>query len=572
MINQKIAKIFKNLSIILELENDSRFRIIAYEKAADIISNLTQDLKDVYKTGGLKALQEIPGVGQNIALKIEEFIKTKKIKSYQKLLKKYPETMLALTEVPGIGAKVAYKLYKELGITNITKLEKAAKAGLIQKLPHFKEKSEHNILRGINQYRVRTKERNRLLLKTGQRVAQEIITYLTKDPSVKKIDTVGSLRRMKETVGDIDLVMATNQSKKVFDNLKRAEFVKTVLSQGQTKMSFIHNLQIRVDIEVLAQKDYGSLLHHLTGSKEHNVRLRTWASEKGLKISEYGITKNKKLYHFADEKSFFKFLKMDYIEPELREDRGEIEAAREKKLPNLVKYTDLQGDLHCHTEHSDGSNTIEEIIIKAKKLKYKYVGIADHTVGLGVASGLDDQDLLKHYKNIQKISQKLNFKALVGAEINITATGQLDLKPSTIKNLDFSIGSVHSAFNQPKEVMTKRVLTAINSGINILGHPSGRLLGKRPGYQLDWPEIFKVCAKNKVAIEINSSPERLDLNDLLVKQALSYGCNFVINSDAHKLEHLEQVQYGLATARRGWATKKDIINTYTLARLLAWFK
>jgi len=582
MTNQEVAKILKNISTILDLQNDSlasaktgRFRVIAYERAADVISNLTKDIGDIYKEGGIKALEEVPGVGISIAEKIEELLKTGRLKYYQKLTKKFPEKMLVLTEVPGIGPKTAEVLYKKLKIDSIAKLAKAAKSGVIAKLPHFKKQTALNILRGIEQFNKRTKERNRMVLTTAGPVAEEILAYLGKNVLVKKCDAVGSLRRMKETIGDIDIVVATANPKKIIDYFSQAGFVKNILAKGDTKISVTHRKDIRIDLEILPEKTYGSLLQHFTGSKEHNVALRTWAVEHKLKISEYGIKdlRKRKVYHFTDEKSLYEFLGMQYIEPELREDRGEIEAALAHKLPKIIGYHDILGDLHCHTNKSDGSNTISELATKALSLKYKYLGISDHTVGLGVASGLSDRQLLAHKAEIQKVNKKFKgLRLLAGAEINIKANGQLDIASSTLAKLDYGIGSVHSAFNQDEATMTKRILTGIKSGIKILGHPSGRLIGHRQGYDVDWPEIFKACAKYKVALEINSFPERLDLKDTLIKDAISYGCKFCIDSDAHALAHLDLIKYGIATARRGWATKNDIINSWDVDKLLKWFK
>jgi DNA polymerase (family 10) len=573
MTNLEIAKILSNISTILEIKGESKFRVIAYERAADIIANLTKDIEDIYKEGGIKALEEVPGVGVSIAEKIEELLKTGKSKYYQDLTKDFPAKMLVLTEVPGIGPKTASILYKKLHIDSVAKLEQAAKAGKIHKLPHFKEQAEKNILRGIKQFKIRTKERDRMVLTTAGPIADSILFYLKKNKAIKRCDVVGSLRRRKETIGDIDIIIATAKPKEVITYFTQALFVKNILAQGDTKISITHEKGIRVDLEILSEKDYGSLLQHFTGSKEHNVHLRTWAVEHKLKLSEYGIEKKGKLYHFNDEKKFYEFLGMQYIEPELREDRGEIEVALDHKLPKLIGYNEVLGDLHCHTNKSDGSNTILELAQKALSKKYKYLGISDHTVGLGVASGLSDKEILKHQADIQKVNKKFrNIKLLAGAEINITASGKLDLILATIKKLDYSIGSVHSAFNQDEATMTKRILQAIKAGITILGHPSGRLLGHRQGYDVDWPEIFKACAKYKVALEINSFPERLDLKDTLIKDALTYGCKFVINSDAHALEHLDLIKYGIATARRGWATKADVINSWELDKLQKWLK
>ncbi|MBN1326086.1 DNA polymerase/3'-5' exonuclease PolX [Candidatus Falkowbacteria bacterium] len=575
MTNQEIAKILKNISIILEIKGDSKFRVIAFERAADVISNLTKDIEDIYTQGGIKALEEVPGVGQGIAERIEELLKTGKMKDYQKLTSEFPEKMLVLTDVPGIGAKTAFAFFKKLKIDSIAKLEKAAKSGAVSKLSHFKEKSVKNLLRGIEQYKARAKEQERMLLTTADQLAGQALSYLKRNKLVKRADAVGSLRRMKETIGDIDLIISTPKPQEVVNYFAKAPFIKNILSKGNTKISITHNKNIRIDVEILPELDYGSLLQHFTGSKEHNVHLRTWAEKRGLSISEYGIKdlKKKKLHHFSNEKDLYKFLGMQYIEPELREDRGEIEAALENKLPKIIGYNDLLGDLHCHTNKSDGSNTIFELAAKALKMKYKYLGISDHTAGLGVASGLTEKNLLKHKAEIQKINKKFRgIKLLAGAEINILANGKLDISRDIIKKLDYGIGSVHSAFNQDEETMTKRVLNAIKSGIKIFGHPSGRLLGQRQGYDLEWTEIFKACAKYNVALEINSFPERLDLKDTLIKDAQDYGCKFAIDSDAHSLENFDLIKYGIATARRGWATKKDIINTWDLDKLLKWFK
>ena len=573
MTNLEIAKILSNISTILEIKGESKFRVIAYERAAEVIANLTKDIEDVYKEGGIKALEEVPGVGISIAEKIEELLKTGKMKYYKDLTKSFPEKMLVLTQVPGIGPKTALVLYKKLHIDSIAKLQKAAASGKIHKLPHFKEQAEQNILRGIKQFGIRTKERNRMVLTAAGPIADEVLTYIKKFKEVKKCNAVGSLRRMKETIGDIDIIIATPKPKEVIAYFAAAPFVKNILAKGDTKISITHQKGIRIDLEILPEQDYGSLLQHFTGSKEHNVRLRTWAVEHKFKLSEYGIEKKGKLYHFADEKKFYEFLGMQYIEPELREDRGEIEAALANKLPKIIGYKDILGDLHCHTNKSDGSNTISELAKKALSKKYKYLGISDHTVGLGVASGLSDREILKHKANIQKVNKKFrNIKLLAGAEINITASGKLDLSLATIKKLDYSIGSVHSAFNQDETTMTKRMIAGIKSGIKILGHPSGRLIGQRQAYEVDWIEIFKACAKYKVALEINSFPERLDLKDTLIKDALAYGCKFCIDSDAHALEHMDLIKYGIATARRGWATKADVINSWELDKLQKWLK
>jgi len=393
-------------------------------------------------------------------------------------------------------------------------------------------------------------------------------------PVVEKCDAVGSLRRMKETIGDVDIIVASKKPKEVIEFFVRLPVFKRILASGETKASAIHKHNVRVDLEILSSADYGSLLQHFTGSKQHNIHLRTWAVEKGLKISEYGVIKKGKVYHFSEEKKFYEFLGMQYIPPELREDGGEIEAALEHRLPKLVELKDIQGDLHVHTYESDGSYSPDELARAAMKMGYKYLGISDHTRGLGVARGLDEKRFAQQIKLIENLNKNYRgFKLLTGAEVNITAGGDLDINEKTLGKLDIVIGSVHSSFNQTKEVMTRRIIKALNHPeIDILGHPSGRIIGERESYEVDWKEVFKVAAKNKVAMEVNSFPDRLDLKDILIKEAIKYGVKIVINTDSHQLEHLELMRYGVAQARRGWARKKDVVNTMSLKEILRWAK
>lgn len=573
MTNKEIAKILKNIAGMLEIKEESRYRVMAYENAARSIKHLADDVEDIYKKG---ELEKIEGVGESIAEKIRELIKTGKCKYYEDLKKKVPIEEVELTNVPGVGPKMAQTFYDKLKIKNIAELEKAAKKGKIRKLENFGKKSEENILKGIEQLKKHTKEKNRMLLSFAEPIAQEIIKKLKKCPTVKKYDPVGSLRRMKETIGDIDIVVGCKEPEKVIKCFAKLSFVKRVVVSGETKISVIHKKGIRVDLQILPLDSYGSLLQHFTGSKEHNIHLRKLAGEKNLKLSEYGILdkKTKKLHKFDNEKDFYKFLDMQYIEPELRTDRGEIEKALSGDLPKLVKLSDIQGDLHVHTKESDGSNTIEEMAKAGIKKNHKYLCISDHTKGLGVASGLDEKEFLKHIKNIKKADKSFKkIKLLTGAEVNITAKGELDLDQEVLDKLDVVVASVHSAFSQSEEEMTKRMIKAIkNPAVNILGHPSGRIIGERDAYDIEWPEVFKAAAKHNVALEINSFPDRLDLKDVLVKEALNYNVKFAIDTDSHRLSHMENMKYGVAVARRGWAQKKDIINAMNLKDLKKWLK
>jgi len=571
MTNNEVAQFLYNIAAMLEIIGESKFRVMAYERAGHSIEHLAEDIRDVWKRG---RLEEIEGVGPSIAEKIAELLQTGKCRYYENLKKKVPEEEVALTEIPGVGPKIAKLLYEKYKIRSIKELEKAARSGKIRKIPRFGEISERNILRGIELLAKKKIEKERVLLTIAEPIARDLMERLKTLPVVEKCDAVGSLRRMKETIGDVDIIVASKKPKEVIEFFVRLPVFKRILASGETKASAIHKHNVRVDLEILSSADYGSLLQHFTGSKQHNIHLRTWAVEKGLKISEYGVIKKGKVYHFSEEKKFYEFLGMQYIPPELREDGGEIEAALEHRLPKLVELKDIQGDLHVHTYESDGSYSPDELARAAMKMGYKYLGISDHTRGLGVARGLDEKRFAQQIKLIENLNKNYRgFKLLTGAEVNITAGGDLDINEKTLGKLDIVIGSVHSSFNQTKEVMTRRIIKALNHPeIDILGHPSGRIIGERESYEVDWKEVFKVAAKNKVAMEVNSFPDRLDLKDILIKEAIKYGVKIVINTDSHQLEHLELMRYGVAQARRGWARKKDVVNTMSLKEILRWAK
>lgn len=571
MTNQEIAQFLYNIAAMLEILDESKFRVIAYERAGHSIEHLADDIRDVWKNG---KLEEIEGIGPSIAEKIAELLKTGKCKYYENLKKKVPEEEVALTEIPGVGPKIAKLLFGKYKIRGVKELEKAAKSGKIRKIPRFGETSERNILRGIELLAKKKIEKERVLLTIAEPIARDIILRLKTLPSVEKCDAVGSLRRLKETIGDVDIIVGSKKPKEVIEFFVRLPIFKRILASGKTKASAIHKHNVRVDLEILPLADYGSLLQHFTGSKEHNVRLRTWAAERGLKISEYGVTKKGKLYHFSEEKKFYEFLGMQYIPPELREDWGEIEAALEHKLPKLVELKDIQGDFHVHTYESDGSYSPDELARAAIKMGYKYLGISDHTKGLGVANGLDEKRFARQIKLIENLNKKYRgFRLLTGAEVNITASGDLDINDKILEKLNVVIGSVHSSFNQNKEIMTKRIIKALNHPhLDILGHPSGRLIGERESYEVDWKEIFRAAAKNKVALEVNSFPDRLDLKDVLIKEALKFGLKLAVGTDSHHIEHLELMRYGVAMARRGWARKQDVINAMGLEEVLKWVK
>jgi len=569
--NNKIARILYEIAEMLEILGESRFRIVAYQKAAQIIENLADDVIDIYVQKGEEGLIKIKGIGKSIADKIVELIKTGKINYYQDLIKKVPSSELNLMKIPGIGPKTASKLYHYFKIKNLNELEKLARRGEIRKLPGFNILSEKNILENIRRLKKREK---RLLISFAEPIAYECLNSLKKCKYVKKVDIVGSLRRMKETIGDIDLVASSSKPSLVINYFINLPFVKKVENHGKTKASIIHQKDVAVDLEILPPDSYGSLLQHLTGSREHNIHLRKLANDKGLSLSEYGITylKNNRLEKIRDEKIIYQKLGLSYIVPELREDWGEIEAAMKNNLPHLISLKDIKGDLHIHTNWSEGTEDITSMVNYCLKKGYSYLAITDHTKGLGIASGMDEKKILNQIREIEKIRQKITqIEIFTGAEVNIKADGSLDIDNDILSRLDIVIASIHSSFYQSEEKMTQRLIKAIkNPFVKIIGHPSGRLIKKRDSYEVDWPLVFQEAYKNNVALEINSFPERLDLRDFLVKEAKSYGVKFAINTDAHRSEHLQQIRYGVAVARRGWLEKKDVINTWSTNKLKRW--
>ncbi len=575
MTNKEIGQKFFQIAKVLELKNpEDRFRIIAYERAAQRIENYHEDLTSVYKRGGVKELKAIPNVGQSVAEKIEELIKTGKIKYFEEISKEVPVNEVQFIQIPGVGPKMAIKIAHELKARNIDDLEKKLKADKADKV--FKEKTRNNILRGIEIMRRLT---GRMLLTEALPIAEKVIDYLKKETGVKKIDYVGSLRRMKETVGDIDVVAATSKPQELIEKFVKIPGVINVLAKGPGKAMIIYEPNAHVDLEIVPEKEYGSLLQHLTGSKEHNVALRAYAlsiersvSEHGLKVLKEGRVRSR--ITCADEGCVYRNLKMDWIPPELRENRGEIQAALKHNLPKLVEPTDIRGDLHVHSNWSDGLMTIDEIAQKASALGYEYVVISDHTVGLGIARGLDEKRLQERQKEIEKVQKSHpSLRILSSVEVNIKADGDLDIKDWMLGKLDIVTASVHTSFFQDRATITKRLIKAIaHPHVDIIGHPSGRIIGQREPYEVDWPAIFRACAEHKTALEISAFPNRLDLRDTLCKEAKTYGVKFAISTDAHQSHHLDLIRFGVAVARRGWLEKENIINTLDTRGIINWAK
>ena len=578
MANRELAKIFNEIALYFEMDG-APFKPQAYEKAAINLETLSEDVKDIYKKGGREALEEIPGVGKNIADKVIEYIKVGRIKEYEKLKKKTPVSIDELISVEGIGPKGVSYLYKKLKIKNLKDLERAAKAGKIRNLPNFGKKKEQNILEGIEFVK---RSKGRFLLGEILPKVQEIISELKKLKEIKQISEAGSVRRRKETIGDVDILITSPNPKKVIDYFTVMPGVVKIWGKGPTKASVRLSVGVGIDVDlrVLPNSQFGSALQYFTGSKEHNIILRKIAIDKGLKLNEYGLFRGPKMIAGRTEKEVYAALKMDYIEPELRENQGEIEAALRRArgkpngLPKIIGYKDILGDLHCHSNWDGGNNSIEEMAKTAQKMGYQYIGIADHTKFLRIENGLNEKQLIERNKEIDKINKKFQasgskFQVLKGCEANIMADGSIDIDDKVLAQMDFVIAGVHSQMKMLKVQMTERIIKAMkNPNVDIISHPTGRILKKRDEYEIDFDELLKIVKETGTILEINAFPVRLDLNDVHIKKAKQAGVKMVINTDAHKKEHLRFIEYGISQARRGWAEKKDIINTWPLEKLI----
>jgi len=566
MKNFEIAKILNEIAIFLEMDN-VEFKPRAYEKAAHSIEALEQDVEDMYKKCGIKALMEIPGVGQSIAEKIEELLKNGKLKYHEQLKKKIPVDIENLTAIEGVGPKTIKTLYQQLKIKTVEDLEKAAKKGKIRKLPGFKEKSEQDIMRGIEFFK---KSKGRYILGFTLPLIRDIESRLKSLKEVKFIVVGGSVRRMKETIGDVDFLVVSNKPEKVMDFFVSMPEVVTVYGKGSTKSMIKLKNGIDADLRVVPEKSFGAALQYFTGNKDHNIILRRIAQEKGWKLSEYGIFKENKKIAGKTEEEVYEKLGLIWISPELRENTGEIEAAQNNKLPKLIEYGDLKGDLQVTTNWTDGSNSIKEMAEEAKKLGLEYISLADHTKALAMTGGMDEKTIIKQIKEVEKINRQLDrITILTGAEVNVLKDGSLDISDKVLSQLQVVGAGVHSHFNMSKDEMTKRVIKAIsNENVDVLYHPTCRIIQKREPIQIDLEKLFEAAKDTGTVLDIDAYPDRLDLKDEHIKKAIEVKVKLDISSDAHSKVHLHFLEFGVAQARRGWATAKDIINTRQLKEFL----
>lgn len=564
MKNEKIAKILFEIGEYLELDNIP-FKPRAYQMAALSIDNLEEDIQGIYNEKGIKGVLEIQGVGKGIALKIEEYLKTGKIKYLEELKRRKTIDVKNLLKVEGLGPKRISFLNKELGITNILELKQAIKKNKLKELKGFGEKSQQNILESIAFVET---SGLRYMLSEVQKDVSMILEKFKKLKEVEKIEVAGSYRRKKETIGDVDILIASSKPKKIMDEFTSFEGVSRVWGKGKTKTSLRMEKGFNIDLRVVPLGSFGSALQYFTGSKEHNVALRRLAILKGYKLNEYGLFKEGVLKAGKDEAGIYKKLGLQFIPPELRENRGEIEAGLKRKIPKLIELKDIRGDFHTHSNFAGTLISMEEIVLKAIQKGYEYIGISDHTKALKIENGLDEKELALQAKEIEKLNKKYReIRIFHGAEVNILKDGSLDIKNSALKELDFVNIGVHANFKMKKEEMTERVLKAMsNPYVTCLVHPTGRIVNKREAYDIDLEKIFEFANLRKILLEVSSS-HRLDLNDYNIKKAKEKGCKFLINTDTHMLKHMDRMKYGIYQARRGWLTKKDVINTLPLNKI-----
>lgn len=585
MKNKEVVKLLQEIGQLLELKGENPFRVRSYEKAAQNIASLTEPIEKFVNND---KLETIPGVGEGIAKKIKEYLETGKLKYFNELKKVFPEGLLEILSVPGIGPKTAKTLYDELKIKSLAQLEKAAKEHRLSKLHRLGEKTEENILRGIQMVR---KGGERILLSSALFLAKPIIKELEKCPDVKDINLAGSIRRKKETIKDIDILCTAKKSDVVMDKFVNLPQVKEILAQGKTKSSIILDEDIQVDLRVIKPESYGAALMYFTGSKDHNIALRELARKKGYKINEYGLFKLGKRSGRVStrgkgagsakpvretrvagktEEEVYKKLGLQYIPPEIREASGEIEMASRNKIPRLIAQSDIKGDLHVHSRYSDGAGKLTEIAEKEKSMGLEWVGICDHSQSLRVAGGLHPDVVYEKIEEIKKINKKnKNFKVLCGMEVDILSDGSLDYDDELLSQLDLVIAAIHTGFKQSEEQLTERIISAMeNKYVHMIAHPQGRLLGKREPYALNMEKVLKTAQKTQTFLEINAYPERLDLYDIYCRKAKERGILMGIGTDAHTLNQTENLCLGVAVARRGWLERRDVLNTISYNELI----
>ena len=564
--NIEIARIFAQIADLLEIQQESTFRVNAYRKGSRALESLADDVEAVAARGELR---KIGGIGESLAEKIEEYLRTGTVAYHEELQRALPPGVAELMTIPEVGPKTALLLYQRLGVTDIDALERAAHAGKVRELPRLGAKIEQNILQGIERRRLQA-ARQPIGIVLPQ--AQAVVDALTAVPGVEAVSLAGSIRRMRDTIADIDVVVGTRTPEPVMAAVVALPQVDRVLSRGSTLASVLLGVSgVQCDVRAVEPESYGAALQYFTGSKDHNVQLREMAVRRGLRINEYGVFRveyDRKVGGRTEEE-VYQALNLPWIPPEIREAQGEIELAQRGALPRLIELSDVRGDLHMHSTWSDGDDTAEAMAQAAKARGYEYIAITDHSRSLRFAGGVSVDDLREHANEVRKMSDRVGLRVLIGSEVDILADGSLDYPDEVLRTLDVVIGSVHSRLRMPQAEMTRRVISAMeNPHLDILGHPTGRLIGQRPPFDLDLDAVIEAARKTETMLEVNAYPDRLDLKDSHVRMARDRDALFEIGTDAHRKDHLRAMEYGIGTARRGWVEARSVINTWPLARLL----
>ena len=566
MDNKSIANVFYETADLMEINGDDSFRIRSYRNAAEALEGLAQQVSEI--SHDTKSLLAISGIGKGMAANIQELNRTGKLQTHQDLLQKYRPSMLELLKIQGLGPKTIALIWSAFQVCDLEGVENLAKEGKLRTLPRLSEKSETKILKAIEDYR---RISGRFLIDEADRTAERLSEHLKHIKGIDTITPAGSLRRGRETVGDLDVLITgpcctdDTQRAALLDEIVRFPGISQVLAKGGNKVSFKLRSGLQVDVRALSPDSYGAGLQYFTGSKSHSVSLRQRALKMGLTLNEYGLcqVEDNKLVASKTEEDIYRALKLDWIPPELRENTGEIEAAEKHQLPDLITVKDIRGEVHMHTVETDGKCTIEEMAEAAKERGYEYIAITDHSQNLAMANGLDDERALQHIARIKAANERIpGITIMSGIEVDILADGSLDLSDSVLEQMDVVVASVHSAFNQEAAQMTERLLRAIsNKNVSILGHPTGRLQLRRDAYPFDFEAVLKLAREKQVAMELNAYPDRLDLNDVHLRLARDRGVKIVINTDAHHTSHFEKIKYGIFQARRAWLTPNDVLNT-----------
>jgi DNA polymerase (family 10) len=562
--NRELAAILSRIADALEIKGESSFKIIAYRKLARILEELALDIAQLSAAG---KLEEIAGVGKGTARKIEEYLSTGNLEKFDEAVAGVPEGLFELLNIQSLGAKTIHAAYRELGVENLQDLKKVIRDGSLAQLHGLGEKKTLNIARGIEIYE---HAQSRIPISEAVILVEELISYMKEAPGIGRISPAGSLRRMQETVGDIDILASGKDGERIIRYFTEYQGLKRILAAGTTKGSVQLDRarkERQVDLRIVRDTEYGAALQYFTGSKDHNIRIRAQAQKKRLKISEYGVFRGKKRIAGTEEEDVYKSLGCDWIPAEMREDRGEVELALANKLPPIVEYSDIKGDLHVHTSHSDGTMSLEDLVEFASGMGYAYAAVCDHSQSVGYANGLSPDRLKRQMEAIDKINQKSKgFKLLKGSEVDIRRDGRLDFSDGLLKDLDFVVAAVHSGFTMN---VTERMIEAMhNPHVSAIAHPTGRLISRRKGYDVDLEKVLEEAAKRKVALELNAYPDRLDLNEFYLKQAKALGIRISLGTDSHFAGGLEMMRFGVGIARRAWLEKSDLLNCLSYRQLV----